>query len=133
MPGYYDEFGTWVDVGGFEIPIAPAETTVTTLPVATVLPSPSSQLQSNAIFKGVDLVSEGEIDGLVDGLKSVYLDGVPIRHGIDGSYNYQNVVLRERKGTSDQTHHPQPQYALFHCPPLLSPLPQIASPRCSGE
>lgn len=59
-------------------------------------------LRSKAFAKVVDLVSEGEIEGLVDGLKSVYLDGTPIQNA-DGSYNFTGVELTDRLGTQDQS------------------------------
>ena len=62
-------------------------------PVA--FPSGGSKLRSNAIFKCVDLIGEGEIEGLVDGYKSVYLDGVPVQ-AEDDSYNFENVIVDTR-------------------------------------
>jgi len=59
-------------------------------------------LRSKAFAKVLDLVSEGEIDGLVDGLKSVYLDGTPIQNA-DGSFNFTGVELTTRTGTQAQT------------------------------
>ncbi len=50
----------------------------------------------------IDLVSEGEIEGLVDGLRSVYLDNTPIQNS-DGSYNFTNITVTARAGTPDQT------------------------------
>ena len=40
----------------------------------------------------IDLVSEGEIEGLVNDLKSVYLDETPLQND-DGSYNFTNVKV----------------------------------------
>lgn len=51
----------------------------------------------------IDLVSEGEIEGLVNDLKSVYLDDTPIQN-LDGSYNFTNVKLVGRTGTQNQTY-----------------------------
>jgi predicted phage tail protein len=50
----------------------------------------------------VDLVSEGEIDGLVAGLRSVFLDDVPIQNA-DGTYNFSDVTFDYRNGTQGQT------------------------------
>lgn len=62
--------------------------------------SPDS-LRSRQYARVVDLVSEGEIVGLVDGLKSVYLDGTPIQNA-DGSLNFSGVTLATRTGTQAQ-------------------------------
>lgn len=60
-------------------------------------------LQSNTIARVVDVVSEGEIVGLVDGLKSVYFDETPLQN-TDGSMNFSGVKITERVGTPDQTY-----------------------------
>lgn len=49
----------------------------------------------------VDLWCEGEIQGLVNGLKSVYLDGVPLQNA-DGSMNFENVLFAHTLGTQGQ-------------------------------
>ena len=49
----------------------------------------------------VDLWCEGEIEGLVNGLKSVYLDGVPVENA-DGSLNFENVLFAHTHGTQGQ-------------------------------
>lgn len=64
---------------------------------------PPDSLRSTAYAKIVDLLCEGEIKGLVDGLKSVYLDGVAIENS-DGSLNFENVSFEFRPGTQGQTH-----------------------------
>lgn len=46
-------------------------------------------------------VSEGEIEGLVDGLKSVYLDDTPIQNQ-DGTFNFKDVSLHFTYGTQAQ-------------------------------
>lgn len=48
-------------------------------------------------------ISEGEIVGLIDGAKSVYLDGTPVT-SVSGDINIPDVKIQERKGTNDQTH-----------------------------
>ncbi|ASK92621.1 DUF1983 domain-containing protein [Xanthomonas campestris pv. trichodesmae] len=68
----------------------------------TPVETPDS-LQSIAFAKIIDLISEGEIAGLKDGLRSVYLDGTPLQ-GADGSFNFQNVRFETRAGTQDQEH-----------------------------
>ena len=58
-------------------------------------------LRSTQIADVVDLISEGECEGLVDGLKSVYLDGVPIENP-DGSRNFSSVEFAWTAGTQGQ-------------------------------
>jgi len=60
-----------------------------------------SNLQSRSFAKIVDAVCEGEIVGLVNGLKSIYLDGTPLQNS-DGTDNYDNVTVGTRVGTNDQ-------------------------------
>jgi predicted phage tail protein len=62
-------------------------------------------LRSRAFAKVIDLVSEGEIEGLVDGLKSVYLDDTPIQN-TDGSYNFSGVEIHTRNGSQAQAYIP---------------------------
>lgn len=50
----------------------------------------------------LDLVSEGEIGGLVNGAKSVYFDDTPLQNP-DGTYNFTDVTLSTREGTQSQT------------------------------
>lgn len=58
-------------------------------------------LASIATAKILDLISEGEIEGLVNGLRSVYLDETPVANE-DGSLNHTGVVLDYRSGTQTQ-------------------------------
>ncbi|WP_235605394.1 phage tail protein [Pasteurella multocida] len=46
-------------------------------------------------------MSEGQIKGLVDGVKSVYLNNTPLQAS-DDSYNFKNVEAQGRIGTQDQ-------------------------------
>ena len=62
--------------------------------------SPDS-LHSIAYARVLDLVSEGEIAGLVNGLQSVFLESTPLANA-DGSLNFQNVAVDYRSGTQDQ-------------------------------
>ncbi|CAG9177785.1 host specificity protein J [Cupriavidus pampae] len=71
---------------------------------STPVESPDS-LHSIAYARVLDLVSEGEISGLVNGLQSVLLDGTPILNP-DGSQNFMNVSLAHRTGTQDQDYIP---------------------------
>lgn len=60
-------------------------------------------LRSIQYAKVVDLISEGEIEGLVDGLKSVYLNDTPVQNA-NGTYNFTNVVFDSRVGTQSQSY-----------------------------
>ena len=62
-------------------------------------------LQCKVVAKGVDLISEGEIEGLVDGKKSIYLNDVPLI-GDDGEANFSGVHVDWRNGTPDQSYLP---------------------------
>lgn len=64
---------------------------------------PSNTLRSKARARIVDLISEGPIEGLVDGGKSIYFDETPVI-GLDGTYNIKGVTFSQRLGTPDQTH-----------------------------
>ena len=46
-------------------------------------------LDSRQYAELIDLISEGEIAGLKDGFKSIYLDNTPLQNP-DGTYNFQN-------------------------------------------
>jgi len=58
-------------------------------------------LDSTQYAQLIDLISEGEIDGLVNGLQSIYLDDTPIQNP-DGTFNFQNVEVYLRNGTQNQ-------------------------------
>jgi predicted phage tail protein len=64
--------------------------------------SPDS-LHSIAYAKVLDVISEGPIAGLANGLQSVFLDGTPIQNS-DGSTNFSNYSVDVRTGTQDQTY-----------------------------
>ncbi|WP_260476880.1 hypothetical protein [Stenotrophomonas sp. 278] len=70
----------------------------------TPVESPDS-LNSIARARILDLISEGEIRGLVAGNQSIYLDQVPIQNA-DGTLNFQGVRVETRSGTQDQSHIP---------------------------
>lgn len=57
--------------------------------------------RSKQRIKIVEVLSEGEIEGLVDGLKSVYLDKTPIE-AKDGSHYFKNMEIEGREGTQTQ-------------------------------
>lgn len=58
-------------------------------------------LRSKAYAKVLDLICEGEIEGLVDGAASIYLDDTPLQND-DGSYNFSGVIWEQRTGTQQQ-------------------------------
>ena len=59
-------------------------------------------LQSSVKGRILDLIAYGPIFGLVDGLKSVYLDGTPVMNA-DGTTNFSGCKLTTREGFPDQT------------------------------
>lgn len=61
----------------------------------------ADSLRSKQFARVLDLVSEGEIVGLVNGLKSIYLDDTPLQNA-DDSYNFNNVSVQTRVGTQSQ-------------------------------
>jgi predicted phage tail protein len=60
-----------------------------------------ANLRSKAIATVLDLVAEGEIVGLVDGAKSIYLDGVQLQNP-NGTYNFEGTSYRQAVGTNTQ-------------------------------
>lgn len=59
-------------------------------------------LNSASYAKLVDLLCEGEIQGLKNGGKSIYLNNTPLQNP-DNSYNFQNVTFFTRNGTQAQS------------------------------
>lgn len=60
-------------------------------------------LRSISLAKVIDLIAEGEIEGLVNGDKSIYLNGTPLQNDDEeGSYNFTGVSTDERPGTQGQ-------------------------------
>jgi len=64
-------------------------------------------LQSRAIARFIDLIGEGEVEGLVDGEQSVYFDNVPIRNAAD-AYNFDGLAIEFKPGAPD--HIPLKEY-----------------------
>lgn len=62
-------------------------------------------LASIAYAKFIDLIGEGEIEGLKNGLKSVYFNKTPVQAD-NGSFNFQNVTVVTRNGTQAQDYIP---------------------------
>lgn len=59
-------------------------------------------LQSKTTGRIIDILSDGEIQGLVDGAKSIYLDETPLQNA-DDTYNFQGLSWEIKTGTPDQT------------------------------
>ena len=59
-------------------------------------------LDSKSFARVLDLISEGEIGGLVNGAKSIFLNNTPLQ-AADGTFNFKDVSYEERTGTSNQT------------------------------
>ncbi len=57
-------------------------------------------LQSRAIARFVDLICEGEIEGLVNGEESIYYNNIPIRNS-GGDYNFNGVTTEFKPGAPD--------------------------------
>ena len=61
-------------------------------------------LQSKQFANVLDLLSEGEIEGLDDGNKSIFLDGTPVESA--GKENFQGFTVVTRNGTQGQAYIP---------------------------
>ncbi len=57
--------------------------------------------RSKQLVKIIDVISDGEVEGLADGMKSVYFDNTPVQSK-NGSYNFNNVQLEGRVGSQVQ-------------------------------
>ncbi|ACL58437.1 TipJ family phage tail tip protein [Methylobacterium nodulans] len=62
-------------------------------------------LFSNATVRLVDLLGEGEITGVVGGLKGIYFNDVPVQNA-DGTFNFKGLSADFRTGTPDQSYMP---------------------------
>lgn len=49
----------------------------------------------------IDLISEGEIEGLVNGFNSVYYNDTPVQN-VNGTYNFTDISIETRYGTQSQ-------------------------------
>lgn len=74
-------------------------------PPRTPVESPDS-LRSISYAQVLDVLGEGEIEGLVNGLQSVYFDGVPVQNE-DGSMNFSGVSVLGTTGTQAQARLPR--------------------------
>jgi predicted phage tail protein len=70
----------------------------------TPVESPDS-LRSIQYANVIDLLSEGEIEGLVDGSRSIFFDDTPLQNA-DGSFNFTGVTVQTRNGTQSQSYIP---------------------------
>ena len=59
--------------------------------------------QSKTFLKILYGLSEGQVKGLANGYKSVYLDDTPLQDA-NGNWNFQNVQVDFRHGTNDQAY-----------------------------
>lgn len=62
-------------------------------------------LNSTQYAKVLDLISEGEIQGLKNGLQSIYLNNTPIQNP-NGTLNFEGVEVTTRNGTQAQGYIP---------------------------
>jgi len=60
-------------------------------------------LQSRAVARVLDLLSEGEIEGLADGYKSIYFDDTPLQNS-KGENNFTGYTVQTRNGSNSQTY-----------------------------
>jgi len=62
----------------------------------------ADSLRSRAYARVVDLISEGQVKGLVNGLNSIYLDDVALQNS-DGTFNFQDVAVDFKDGSIGQS------------------------------
>jgi hypothetical protein len=65
----------------------------------------ADNLNSAQYAQVLDLISEGEIQGLKDGFKSIFFNNTPLQNA-NGTFNFQNVTVYTRNGTQDQSYIP---------------------------
>jgi hypothetical protein len=65
----------------------------------------ADSLNSKQYAQVLDLISEGEIEGLKNGHQSIFIDNTPLQNA-NGTYNFQNVTIATRNGTQDQAYIP---------------------------
>lgn len=65
----------------------------------------ATSLFSTSYAKIVDLISEGEIEGLKDGAKSIYINNTPLINP-DNSFNFSGVTVIAKTGTQSQSYVP---------------------------
>jgi hypothetical protein len=65
----------------------------------------ADNLNSTQYAKVLDLISEGEIQGLKNGLQSIFLNNTPVQNP-NGSLNFKNLEIDTRNGTQSQAYIP---------------------------
>ncbi|SES12747.1 Phage-related protein, tail component [Vreelandella subterranea] len=65
----------------------------------------ANTLRSAATARVIDMLGEGPIVGLVNGLQSVYLDETPLQDA-SGAFNFQGVTVHTRDGDPEQARIP---------------------------
>lgn len=73
-------------------------------------------LDSKSSLSIIDLLGEGQIGGLVNGAKSIYINGTPLMNAT-GAYNFQGVAWDQRVGTQSQ----QPITGFVNVAPTSNP------------
>lgn len=58
-------------------------------------------LDSRQYANVIDLISEGEIEGLANGNRSVFLNDTPLQN-LDGTFNFEDVEIHSRMGSAVQ-------------------------------
>lgn len=58
-------------------------------------------LKSKSYAKIVEVLCEGEIEGLAEGMQSIFLENTPLQNA-DGTFNFEDVVVEAREGTLAQ-------------------------------
>jgi predicted phage tail protein len=81
---------------------SPASVQTVAIPAARTPTVERDSLQSSQYVTVLDLLSEGEIQGLKNGLQSIFLNNTPIQNP-NGTLNFQNVTIYERNGTQNQS------------------------------
>ena len=59
-------------------------------------------LRSESYARVLDLLCEGEIEGLVDGMRSIFLDGTPLQDPTSGLFNFTGITYASLTGTQGQ-------------------------------
>jgi predicted phage tail protein len=58
-------------------------------------------MRSRADFRLIDAISEGEIEGLVNGAQSIFFDQTPLQNA-DGTFNFKDVAWSAHRGLADE-------------------------------
>lgn len=74
-------------------------------------------VNSRAMASILDLLGEGVVGGLINGAKSIFIDGVALENE-DGSFNYSGVTWDFRDGSQDQS--PMPGFDFVETPKAVN-------------